>query len=203
MCNLCSSAFQLGKYQKAFEHLGNALTFDPNNYKVCGFPLYLSLPIIVMCFDFKSSRGLKAELLSEQFNPNKRSSAVTPAAASLIGCLFLRQRLACSMCLISVPFTPRPSWLQAAWCRPTATSTWPWTSTEWRPAPCRRARPSGTTSACASLEKRNTWLWVEDVAGLCLVCLFGFCLWKDWSWVKKNKKKKILRSEQCQCFDSL
>uniref|UniRef100_A0A8D3CNA0 Bardet-Biedl syndrome 4 n=1 Tax=Scophthalmus maximus TaxID=52904 RepID=A0A8D3CNA0_SCOMX len=24
---------QLGKYQKAFEHLGNALTFDPNNYK--------------------------------------------------------------------------------------------------------------------------------------------------------------------------
>lgn len=102
MCNLCSSAFQLGKYQKAFEHLGNALTFDPNNYKVCGFPLYLSLPIIVMCFDFKSSRGLKAELLSEQFNPNKRSAAVTPAAASLIGRLFLRQRLACSMCLISV-----------------------------------------------------------------------------------------------------
>lgn len=26
---------QLGKYQKAFEHLGNALTFDPSNYKVC------------------------------------------------------------------------------------------------------------------------------------------------------------------------
>lgn len=25
---------QLGKYQKAFEHLGNALTFDPHNYKV-------------------------------------------------------------------------------------------------------------------------------------------------------------------------
>ncbi|XP_008335286.2 BBSome complex member BBS4 isoform X2 [Cynoglossus semilaevis] len=24
---------QLGKYQKAFEHLGNALTYDPNNYK--------------------------------------------------------------------------------------------------------------------------------------------------------------------------
>ncbi|XP_062255039.1 Bardet-Biedl syndrome 4 protein isoform X1 [Platichthys flesus] len=24
---------QLGKYQRAFEHLGNALTFDPNNYK--------------------------------------------------------------------------------------------------------------------------------------------------------------------------
>uniref|UniRef100_A0A3Q0SA92 Bardet-Biedl syndrome 4 n=1 Tax=Amphilophus citrinellus TaxID=61819 RepID=A0A3Q0SA92_AMPCI len=28
-----SYIFQLGKYQKAFEHLGNALTFDPNNYK--------------------------------------------------------------------------------------------------------------------------------------------------------------------------
>ena len=27
---------QLGKYQKAFEYLGNALTFDPNNYKVRG-----------------------------------------------------------------------------------------------------------------------------------------------------------------------
>nr|XP_029502413.1 Bardet-Biedl syndrome 4 protein-like [Oncorhynchus nerka] len=27
---------QLGKYQKAFEHLGNALTHDPNNYKVSG-----------------------------------------------------------------------------------------------------------------------------------------------------------------------
>lgn len=31
------SLFELGKYQKAFEHLGNALTFDPNNYKVCGY----------------------------------------------------------------------------------------------------------------------------------------------------------------------
>lgn len=28
---------QLGDYQKAFEHLGNALTYDPGNYKVsCG-----------------------------------------------------------------------------------------------------------------------------------------------------------------------
>lgn len=25
---------QLGDYQKAFEHLGNALTYDPGNYKV-------------------------------------------------------------------------------------------------------------------------------------------------------------------------
>lgn len=31
----CLCFRQLGKYQKAFEHLGNALTFDPNNYKVC------------------------------------------------------------------------------------------------------------------------------------------------------------------------
>uniref|UniRef100_A0A671UKS0 Bardet-Biedl syndrome 4 n=1 Tax=Sparus aurata TaxID=8175 RepID=A0A671UKS0_SPAAU len=29
----CLCFRQLGKYQKAFEHLGNALTFDPNNYK--------------------------------------------------------------------------------------------------------------------------------------------------------------------------
>ncbi|TRY95998.1 hypothetical protein DNTS_002159 [Danionella cerebrum] len=27
---------QLGKYQKAFEHLGNALTYDPNNFKTHG-----------------------------------------------------------------------------------------------------------------------------------------------------------------------
>uniref|UniRef100_A0A3Q1K7N2 BBSome complex member BBS4 n=1 Tax=Anabas testudineus TaxID=64144 RepID=A0A3Q1K7N2_ANATE len=34
-CTISCFAFfgQLGKYQKAFEHLGNALTFDPNNYK--------------------------------------------------------------------------------------------------------------------------------------------------------------------------
>lgn len=55
---------------------------------------------------------------------------------------------------------PRPSWLQAAWCRPTATLMWPWTSTAWRPAPCPRALLSGTTLACVSLGKRNMLLWV-------------------------------------------
>lgn len=55
---------------------------------------------------------------------------------------------------------PRPSWLQAAWCRPTATLMWPWTSTAWRPARCPRALLSGTTSACVSLGKRNMLLWV-------------------------------------------
>lgn len=28
--------FQLGDYQKAFEHLGKALTYDQGNYKVSG-----------------------------------------------------------------------------------------------------------------------------------------------------------------------
>lgn len=57
-------------------------------------------------------------------------------------------------------FILRPSWLQAAWCRPTVTLMWPWTSTGWRPAWCLRALLSGTTSACVSLGKRNMLLWV-------------------------------------------
>lgn len=41
--------FQLGKYQKAFEHLGNALTFDPNNYKV----LTSKIPHVFKCSSVK------------------------------------------------------------------------------------------------------------------------------------------------------
>lgn len=165
MCNLCSSAFQLGKYQKAFEHLGNALTFDPNNYKVCGFfehTLRFDLNLVRL----QAPRGRQSELLSEQFNRNKRSFSVRWCAASLIRCCFKRLPLSCNLSLISV-FTPRPSWLQAAWCRPTATSTWLWTSIEWPPVPCPRALPSGTTLACAFLGKRNMWLWVKRIACLC------------------------------------
>lgn len=60
----------------------------------------------------------------------------------------------------------RPSWLQAVWCRPTATLMWPWTSIVWRRERFPRAPLSGTTLACASLAKRNMWLWVI----FCLVC---------------------------------
>lgn len=54
-----------------------------------------------------------------------------------------------------IVFILRPSWLQAAWCRPMVTLMWPWTSTEWQHVLCLRAPLSGTTSACAFLAKRN------------------------------------------------
>lgn len=68
MCNLCSSVFQLGKYQKAFEHLGNALTFDPNNYKVC---CSFSLSIIVMCFDLNPHEDPKLSFFRGNWTQTK------------------------------------------------------------------------------------------------------------------------------------
>jgi len=130
---------QLEKYQKAFEHLGNALTYDPNNYTVCSsLHCFSTFVFAVHCILSPSPRWWKC-----LFSPVLHSSFWT---------------------LVPVP---RPSWLQGAWCRPTGTLTWPWTSTAWRPAACRRARPSGTTSACASLARRNTWRWVT----ICLLHL--------------------------------
>lgn len=45
MSVLCFPSFQLGVYQKAFEHLGNALTYDPANYKVLQALELQGLPI--------------------------------------------------------------------------------------------------------------------------------------------------------------
>lgn len=144
--------WQLGKYQKAFEHLGNALTFDPNNYKVCGY-LHKQAVVWSFFFFYQVTWMQLIELLAKQFG--KISGHSLSVGTSRLSSYGVSNGTCSSNVTLMIAFIPRPSWLQAAWCRPMVTLMWPWTSTEWLPVPSRRAPPSGTTSACASLARRN------------------------------------------------
>ena len=103
--------------------------------------------------------GTCANITLELSSVKREGHSQSDVTVWLSSCAISKVTSSLNLSLITV-IIPRPSWLQAAWCKPMVTLMWPWTSTEWQRALFQRAPPSGTTLACASLEKRNMLLWV-------------------------------------------
>lgn len=69
--------------------------------------------------------------------------------------------------LLSMCHVFRPSWQQAAWCRPTGTLMLPSPNTELWLVLFQKVLHSGITLECVSLARRNMWRWVSPHV-LCL-----------------------------------